>query len=138
MRESSQAPPVDPRLRGLSSALGSQVLAVATDLWKLVDDAREQGRDVLGNIRSPQSTADTSLKAPDISDAPRAGLTMFVMVQGLMRHARDAADQIQRLLVPLSAVADPACLVFASQLDEFSRQIRPSNAPPGPYAPRSS
>jgi hypothetical protein len=58
------------------------------------------------------------------------------MMNGLMHAARDAADQLGRLLGWLSRVADPGALAFASELERLGAQLRPPGMPPGPYAPQ--
>jgi hypothetical protein len=80
---------------------------------------------------------DLSLSAPaaDASAAERI-LTLRVIQDATFRNLRDLGDQLQRLLIPLSKVADPATLVFAAEIERLAKQLRPPGAPRGPYAPR--
>lgn len=63
-------------------------------------------------------------------------VTINVIQDAIFRNHRDAGDQLQRLLIPLSKVADPATLAFAAHLERLAAQLRPPGAPRGNYAPR--
>lgn len=138
MRESGIAiPESDRRLEGLSNATESQMLAFARDLHELASNAKQQGSDALKAIQGPQTTTDTTLKAPDPSDPRQVAAAFVVMTNRLLHGARDAADETQRLVLSTSKVADPATRAFAIQLADFAKQLRPPGMPPGPYAPPS-
>jgi hypothetical protein len=115
-----------------------QLKGVREDLQRLADDAREQGTEALRARKIAHHVKiDLSLSAPT-ADEPQAKrlLTLHVIHEATTRNLRDLGDQLQRLLVPLSKVADPAALAFPAQIERLVPQIRPAGAPRGPYAPR--
>ena len=116
-----------------------QLQAVRSDLQRLAEDARQQGSETLrarsGRGHNVKIDCTLSTPAPD-ADAMTLAVTIHVIQDAIFRNHRDAGDQLQRLLIPLSKVADPATLAFASQLERLAAQLRPPGAPRGNYAPR--
>jgi hypothetical protein len=123
----------------LTRQMFDQLKAARDDLQSLADDARQQGSDALHARTDPGHNVKIDLSltvpAPD-ADAMTLLLTMHVITEALKRNCRDVGDQLQRLLVPLSKVADPGALVFAGQVEQLVTQIRPPGVARGPYAPR--
>lgn len=137
MRERGIAAPEDRKLAGLLNAMASQLLATRDDLLRLMEDAKQQGTENLRRMgRSAGPNPDTSLTAPDSANPDEVAATVYVMWDGLKHAARDAADQIDRLVGWLSRVNDPEAATFTEQLRRMAGQLRPPGMPPGPYAPR--
>ena len=124
-------------LAGAWNATASQLLSAQDDLLRLMEDARAQGSENLskqtGRMAGPK--LDLSLKPPSFPSSGEIAATLYVMWDGLRRAATDAGDQINRLNAWLSECADPVSQEFVHQLSALVTQIRPQDAPPGPYAP---
>jgi hypothetical protein len=132
------SPPADRDLVARWHALESQMQATVDELTLLADEAREQGRDVLKTLRTTAPRADRTLQAPRSSNPLDIAITHHVIVTAAAHSARDAAEQIQRLVEPMSKIADPALLIFSGRLAELAIQLRPPGMDPGPYAPFKS
>lgn len=115
-----------------------QLGAARDELQRLADEAQQQGTEtLLARTRGHHVKIDRSLKVPPAdADVLERVATLHAIQQCMQRDFRDVGDQLQRLLVPLSKVADPGALAFASELEQLAKQIRPPGAPRGPYAPR--
>jgi hypothetical protein len=137
LRKMGIAPPEDRILEGAWNAVAAQLQSTEADLLQLMEDAREQGTEVLrsrrGRTGGPE--IDLSLTAPSSTDSAEVAATVYVMFDGIRGAARDAADEIGRLTPWLSRCADPVAAEFVDQLEELAGQLRPPNVPPGPYAP---
>lgn len=121
----------------LTRPVFDQIQATRDDLQRLADDACQQGPHALSDRDGHHVKIDLSLKAPPAdADAVTLMGTLHVINVCYQRNCRDVGDQLQRLLIPLSKVADPAALLFASQLEQLATQVRPPGAPRGPYAPQ--
>ena len=137
LRGMGAAGPEDRMLAGAWNATASQLLSAQDDLLRLMEDATAQGSENLqrqvGRVAGPK--LDLSLKAPPSPTPGEITATVYVMWDGLRRAAGDAGDQINRLKAWLSECADPVAQEFVHQLSALVNQIRPQDAPPGPYAP---
>jgi hypothetical protein len=136
LREMNELPPPDRALEGAWNATAAQLLAAANDLLRLMEDARAQGVPNLQRRgRSAGPKLDLTLGPPTSADPREVAATIYVMQDGLRGAARDVSDEIGRLNAWLGVCADPAAREFVEQLAKLAAEIRPDNAPPGPYAP---
>lgn len=137
LRTMTEAPPPDRGLEGAWNATADQLLAASEDLLQLMADARQQGVPALQarTGRSAGQKLDLTL-APPTSATPREiAATLYVMNDGLKRAARDASDELGRLVAWLGACDDPAAQDFVEQMKALASQLRPANVAPGPHAP---
>lgn len=137
LRGMGAAGPEDRMLAGAWSATASQLLSTRNDLLQLMEDARAQGSENLqqraGRVAGPE--LDLSLTPPSSANPVEIKATLYVMWDGLRGAARDAGDQLNRLNAWLSQCADPVARAFVEQLSALAIEVRPQDAPPGPYAP---
>lgn len=139
LRKLTAVPPPDRTIEGAWNATAAQLLAASDDLLALMDDARSQGVPNL-QVRTGRSAGpklDLTLTPPSSFDPQEIALTIHVMQDGLGRAARDASDEIDRLIAWLEVCADPVAQDFVGQLKQLGSQLRPVSVPPGPYAPGS-
>jgi hypothetical protein len=136
-RKMGIAPPEDRVLEGAWNAIAAQLLAAQADLIQLMEDAKQQGTEVLRSRRGRTAgpKLDLSLTAPSSESPAQVAATAYVMLDGMRGAARDATDEIGRLTPWLSECADPAVGEFVDQLEGLAAQLRPQNIAPGPYAP---
>lgn len=136
LRRMTDVPPPDRTLEGAWNATAAQLLAAASDLLHLMEDARAQGVPNLQRTgRSAGPKLDLTLRPSTSADPREVALTLHVMQDGLRRAARDVSDEIGRLNAWLGVCADPAAREFVEQLAKLAAEIRPAEAPAGPYAP---
>lgn len=137
LRDITDAPPPDRGFEGAWNATADQLLAAFEDLLGLMSDARQQGVPALQARpgRSPGQKLDLSLTPPSSTDRQEVAMTLHVMHDGLRRAARDASDELGRLVAWLGVCADPAAQDFAEQMKQLASQLRPTGVPAGPYAP---
>lgn len=137
LREMIAVPPPDRTIEGAWNATVAQLLAASADLLRLMEDARAQGvpnlRKRTGRSAGPK--LDLTLTPPSSFDPREIAITLHVMQDGLGRAARDASDEINRLIAWLEVCADPAAQNLVEQLKQLGMQLRPVGVPPGPYAP---
>lgn len=112
-----------------------QLEATRRDLVQLAQNAQETGTEALkqGNP-SPEPKIDLMEISGSTPEEMMA--TVYVIRDRIMREARDAADQLARLIEALDNVADAEVLLFAGELGRLAKGLRPPGAPPGPYAPK--
>jgi hypothetical protein len=92
LRRLTDVPPPDRTLEGAWNATASQLLATASDLLHLMEDARAQGGPNLQRSgRSAGPKLDLSLTPPTSADSREIALTLYVMQDGLRHAARDPA-----------------------------------------------
>lgn len=136
LRQLTNVPPPDRRLEGAWNVTAAQLRAAADDLLVLMADARAQGAPNLQRSgRQAGQKLDLSLRPPTSGNPAEIALTLRVMHDGLRRAARDVSDEIGRLTAWLGVCADPAAQDFVGQLAKLAAEIRPGEAPAGPYAP---
>jgi hypothetical protein len=136
IRDIGSAGAEDRVLEGAWNAIASQLLSTQDELLRLMEDAKTQGTEALqrrGRQAGPK--LDLTLTPPSSADPREVAATLYVMWDGLRGAARDAADELDRLIAWLSRCADPVAAQFVVQLSALAGQLRPPNVPPGPYAP---
>ncbi|MCW2984741.1 MAG: hypothetical protein JWR63_2311 [Conexibacter sp.] len=137
LRAMTNVPPPDRTIEGAWNATADQLLAASADLLALMRDAQAQGSKNLQKRtgRSAGQKLDLTLTAPSSPSPEETVLTLQVMRDGLGRAARDASDEIDRLVAWLGPCEDPVARDFVAQMQRLAGQIRPTGFPPGPHAP---
>jgi len=133
LRRMTDVPAPDRTLEGAWNATAAQLLATASDLLRLMEDARAQGVPNLQRSRRQAGPKlDLTLSPPTSADPQEIAITLHVMQDGLRRAAQDVSDEIGRLNAWLGVCADPAARELVEQLAKLAAEIRPAKASPGP------
>jgi len=120
--------------RARRSQIFDRLAATRRDLIDLAVDALATGTENLRKLRMSVEPDIQLMAPPDPSDPVALTTSMYVIRDRLKREARDASDQLGRLIGVLDGVADPAVLTLSNQLQRLATGLRPPDMPPGPYA----